>query len=187
MQVLVLLLVCLVVLTLLFLVAEQLYVIVRCMWLRAAPFVPVNARSIPHIVAEIALTQDDLVYDLGCGDGRILRALHTKEPRARYVGVEWDWLPYVLAKFRTRNIARQSLTLKRKNFYTENLTGATCLVLYLFPQVLNQLLPKFRAELAPGTRIFSVDFQFADLTPTRTVDLPPIVGSINKRLYEYRL
>ena len=116
-----------------------------------------------HAVADGMLqfaktTKDDVVYDLGSGDGRIV-ILAAQKYGARAVGIELDPKLVALA----RQIAVDSEVADRVTFiegdlFTADISKATVVTLYLSNSVNSRLEPKLRTELQPGTRIVSQQF-----------------------------
>ena len=108
------------------------------------------------------VTSKDLVYDLGCGDGRIV-ILAAKERGARGVGVDLD--PERIKE--SRENAKSAGVTHLVRFYEQNLfdtdiTKATVVMLYLYPEVNLKLRPKLLKELKPGTRIVSHSHTMGD-------------------------
>ncbi len=113
------------------------------------------------------VTSRDVVYDLGSGDGRIVITA-AREFGARGVGVEID--PALLAE--SRATARRLGLTERVRFveqdlFQTDLGEATVVTLYLSLEVNRRLRPKLLAELLPGSRIVSHDFDMGDWTPDR--------------------
>ncbi len=127
-----------------------------------------------HIVADAMLMlarvkKDDVVYDLGSGDGRIV-ILAAQKFGARGVGVELD--PRLLEI--SRQVAREGEVAHRVTFiegdlFTTDISAATVVTLYLSTSVNRQLEPKLRRELQPGTRIVSHQFPIGNWTPDETI------------------
>ena len=112
---------------------------------------------------------DDVVYDLGSGDGRIVM-LAAQKYGARGVGIEID---HGLVEM-SRQIAIDGEVDSRVSFiegdlYTADISAATVVTLYLSDSVNRRLEPKLKTELRPGTRIVSHQFPIGDWRPTRTV------------------
>lgn len=116
--------------------------------------------STPHEVVEAMLTlarvgPSDVVYDLGCGDGRFVIAA-AKEFGARGVGIDID-----PARIAEANAAARSdgvadrVRFRRQDLFTVDLTPATVVTLFLLPELNDRLAPKMRRELRPGARIVS--------------------------------
>lgn len=130
-----------------------------------APFVPAPDSIMQDLVNNIPVAKDSIVFDLGSGDGKVLRALYDHVGAGTYVGIERGFIPYMLARLKHRNI--REISFKRQDFFDTNLSGATIVTLYLFPELMNTLLPKLKRELKSGTIVYSIDFKFADLAPTQ--------------------
>lgn len=115
---------------------------------------------------------DDVVYDLGCGDGRVVIVAASRYG-ARGVGVDLD--PERIREAR-ENAARAGVT-DRVTFLVQDLFAtdvrpATVVALYLSPEINLKLRPKLRAELQPGARVVSHDFDMGDWLPRRTIEVP---------------
>lgn len=110
----------------------------------------------------------DVVYDLGCGDGRIVIA--AVRLKARGVCVDID--PQRIAE--SRENARQAGVAERIEFRTEDLftteiANATVVMLFLWPQLNLKLRPRLMRELKPGTRVVSHWHDMGDWKPQQTV------------------
>jgi SAM-dependent methyltransferase len=115
------------------------------------------------------VTRDDVVYDLGSGDGRLVIAA-AREFGARGVGVELD--PKLVQDSRESalkaGLADRTRFLWQDIFRTD-VTEATVVAIYLSPELNLKLRPKLLRELRPGARIVSHDFDMGDWPPIRTV------------------
>lgn len=107
------------------------------------------------------ITQKDIVYELGCGDGQFLLT-SVKQFGAKGVGIEIDMLRAFIARFLIKlNGVSQRTTVIRGNFFEQDLSEATVIFVYLVPKALNKLKSKFLKELKPGTRIISLRYQMS--------------------------
>lgn len=118
------------------------------------------------------VTPDDVVYDLGSGDGRIV-VIAAQKYGARGVGVELD--PKLVEI--SRQVAREAEVSDRVAFvqgdlFTATISDATVVTLYLSPSANAELEPKLRRELRPGTRIVSHQFPIGRWIPERTIRAP---------------
>jgi len=117
------------------------------------------------------VTQDDVVYDLGSGDGRIV-IMAAQRFGARGVGVEIDpdlvWEAHENAQ--VAGVADRVQFLLQDLFETD-LRDATVVTLYLMESVNLQLRPKLWRELRPGTRVVSHDFTMGDWPPEQVVSV----------------
>ena len=115
------------------------------------------------------ITSEDVLFDLGCGDGRIVIAAAARGARA--VGVDLD--PSLVVRCRV-NADRAGCTEQVEflvaNFFEVDLRRATVITLYLLSSVNRLLLPKLKA-LAPGVRVVSHSFEMGDWAPDRTIEV----------------
>lgn len=134
------------------------------------PYVP-TAESVGVRMLEVAgVTEDDVVYDLGSGDGRI-PITAAKEFGARAVGVEIDSALVAKARAKAREAGvADKVRFVQGDLFNADISEATVVALYLWPEVNIQLRPKLLEELDPGDRIVSHDFRMGDWEPERTVD-----------------
>jgi SAM-dependent methyltransferase len=129
-----------------------------------------------HVVAEMlrlaAVTPTDVVYDLGCGDGRVLVAA-AKLYNARGVGVDIDpkRIEESHANAHGAGVGDRVKFLQQDLFETD-IREATVVALYLLPQLNRQLRPKLLSDLRPGTRVVSHDFDMGDWQPDQVIHVP---------------
>jgi len=134
-------------------------------------YVPTPQNVVDAMLALADVTSADIVYDLGSGDGRFLITA-AQRYGARGIGVEID--RFVLRE--AEDNLRRSGVADRVQFFNDDLFDfdfreATVVTVFLLPQMLARLLPKFRA-LAPGARIVSHQYHFGDELPAeRTIDV----------------
>jgi precorrin-6B methylase 2 len=129
----------------------------------------------PHDIVEEMLdmakvTKDDVVYDLGCGDGRIV-VQAAKKRGCRGVGFE------IVSKLaqQARDNARENnvahlVTIKQEDLFEADISEATVVPIYLLPKMLERLRPKL-AKLKPGTRIVSHDYRIKGVKADKSVTL----------------
>jgi SAM-dependent methyltransferase len=152
------------------LLAVAAVVLVAC----AHPRADVPDVRTPHdvVIAMLRLAdvgRDDVVHDLGSGDGRIVIEA-ARAFGARAVGIEID--PRLVAA--SRENARRAgvedrVAFLERDLFEADLRGATVVTLYLSPELNARLRPKLLRELRPGARIVSHDFPMGDWRPDRTV------------------
>lgn len=133
----------------------------------------------PHSVVEAMLTlakvgKNDVVYDLGCGDGRIVITA-AKLYGARGVGIDIN--PVRIRESNDNAVAEgvtNLVTFKTADIFADStdISEATVVTLYLLPSLNVKLRPKLMRELKPGTRIVSNSFSMGEWQPeeTREVD-----------------
>lgn len=149
------------------------------------PYVPVPALTLPEIAKALDVQPGEVICDLGSGDGRVLLACAASAPGAEFIGVEKHRHPLLLAALAWRKAGRPAnVRFLRGDFFKTDLKRFDALVLYLFPDILDRLWPKFKRELRPGARIVSVDYPFSSLEPAKIIELAG-TGGRGKRLYLY--
>ena len=150
-----------------------------------APFVPIPREIEDKIIENLKLNPNSILYDLGCGDGRILIKAVQKYPEIRTVGVEIAFLPFLLSKFYTRKY--KNISIKRENIFKADISSATHIFLYLYPAIVSRLFVRIRKQCKSGTRIVSCDFEINSVTPTEVVDLNNPNSKRGKKLFVYTI
>jgi len=123
-------------------------------------FVPTPQEVVDAMLKLAKVTKNDVVYDLGSGDGRI-PITAAKTYGARGVGIDID---PVRIKEANENLKAAGVADRvrflNQDLFTSNISEATVVTLYLLPTLNLKLLPKLNKELKPGTRIVSHAFDF---------------------------
>jgi SAM-dependent methyltransferase len=123
----------------------------------------------PEVVARMLeigqVTKDDVVYDLGCGDGRIV-VTAAKQYGARGVGIDID--PYRIREARENARAQgvsKQVQFRQGDLFKSDFSKATVVTLYLLPQINEKLRPQLWRQLKVGTRVVSHEFGMGDEWP----------------------
>jgi SAM-dependent methyltransferase len=158
-----------------------LFFLLSMLWPPDSPWSPWwrTDKKIARIQCKLAkVSKNDVVYDLGCGDGVALLTA-AKEFGARGVGVEIDPARVMVAKWRML-FAGVSDTVKifRKSFFATDITEATVVIMYLIPKTLIRLRPKLLTELKPGTRVVTFVYK---------IELPLIAKDEKAEVYVYEI
>lgn len=136
-------------------------------------FVPTPQAVVDAMLKMANVTKDDVVYDLGCGDGRIVITA-AKQFGARGVGIDID--PQRI-KESNANAVTAGVTDKVKFMNADifadstSLREASVVTLYLLPSLNVKLIPKLMKELRPGTRIVSNSFDMGEWEPEKTMEV----------------
>ena len=144
------------------------------------PFVP-TPLDVAQKMLEVAKVQpDDVVYDLGSGDGRIV-ILAAQKFGAHAVGVEINSDLYEESSERIRKLGLQGRAqILHENMFEVNVRHATVVTLYLLTAVNERLRPMLEKQLRSGARIVSHDFQIPGWQPEQTVNMLSKNGVPNK-------
>ncbi|MEK7569923.1 MAG: SAM-dependent methyltransferase [Patescibacteria group bacterium] len=136
---------------------------------KAAPWVPTWAKDFDRVRDLAALQATDTVYELGAGEGRLLKVFAATEAK-KIIGYELSLLPFFIAWLRFRRSVPRVQVLCQ-NFFHVNFHPANVIFCFLTPPAMRKLKRKFEAECRPGTRIISYAFSIPGWTPDR-VDKP---------------
>jgi SAM-dependent methyltransferase len=124
-----------------------------------APFVPSPPEVVARMLEVAAIGPEDVVYDLGCGDGRIVIAA-AKTRGARGVGIELDAALVEQCRAAAKREGVGDLVrFLNMDAAKARLTDATAIVLYLLPESLEALAALFERDLRPGVRLVSHDYR----------------------------
>jgi SAM-dependent methyltransferase len=135
---------------------------------RDVPYLPTEEPVVSAMLRLAHVTEHDVVYDLGCGDGRICIAAAKRGARA--VGVDVD-----LVRIRecienaTRAHVRDKVKFLRQSFFDTDLRAASVVMLYLLSNINVKLRPKLLWELRPRSRLVINHFDIGDWTPDATL------------------
>ena len=147
-----------------------------------ALYVSTSRVKIAAFMDAVPMKSGQLLLDLGCGDGRVLR-----KARKRYgvqaIGFEINPLAYLKARVACLGIG--GVEIRLQNFWKAKITQADVIFCYLFPDVLKALSTKLKKELKPGAVIASCNFALPDLTPEQV--LRPGNSLHNDPIYIYRI
>jgi len=134
----------------------------------AAPYVPTPMNVVREMLRFAEVGRDDVLYDLGCGDGRMLLAA-ALERGSRCVGIE---VREDLVRAAVKSIDEAGLGTRVKviqgDMFEQDLCEATVVALYLLSTVNLHLKPKLEAELKGGTRVVCHDYGIEGWRPSAT-------------------
>lgn len=131
------------------------------------------------------LNNKSILYDLGCGDGRVLFAAAKRNPNISCIGIEIAPFPFLFAKIKRVFNSLENVHILYGDFLKTNLYSASHVFLYLFPKALDSLLPKFEKELKVGSKVVSIDFRFSTRKPNKILEIKLKKWQKNKKLYIY--
>lgn len=138
------------------------------------PYVPTHEKVVAEMLKIANVGKNDVLYDLGCGDGRI-PITAAKRFGTRGVGVDID--PQRVTEAR-ENAVKEGVTDRVKfvqqDLFDTDIKEATVVTLYLLPDINLKLRPKLLSDLKPGTRVVSHNYDMGDWQPQKhiTVKLP---------------
>lgn len=139
---------------------------------KEVPFVASQPRVVKAMLELAEVNSDDLVYDLGCGDGRIV-IMAAREYGAQGVGIDVD--PELIRRSK-ENACRAGISKNveflLQDFNQTHISRATVVALFLGSDANIKLRPKLMRELKPGSRVVSNFFHMGDWQPDRIQEVP---------------
>jgi SAM-dependent methyltransferase len=132
--------------------------------LQGAPFVPTRKKDVKRFLKIADIKAGQKMYDLGCGDGRLICAAANAGANAE--GLEISILPFILSHIR-RFFSKESgkIKISYKNVWNTNLCTADLIYVWLMPEALPKLKTKFEKELKKGTKIITYVWPIEGWTP----------------------
>ena len=141
-------------------------------------FVPTPNDVIEKMLEMAKVTPKDVVYDLGCGDGRIVIAAAKKGARAVGIDIDPKRIIEANANAKTEKVT-DKVRFIENDLFESDISEATVVTLYLLNRLNEKLKPKLLKDLKPGTRIVSHAFDMGDWKPEQQAQ----VGGTNVYLW----
>ncbi|MEC4986851.1 MAG: class I SAM-dependent methyltransferase, partial [Oscillatoria sp. PMC 1076.18] len=141
-------------------------------------YIPSTPDVVTAMLAVAEVSAKDILYDLGCGDGRVAIAA-AKNFGTRCVGIDIDPIRIQEAQENARKAQVTDLVqFYQGNLFNSNFREATVITLYLLPHLNLRLRSQFFPQLQPGTKIVSHDFDMGDWEPQKVLNLDNEAESI---------
>ncbi|MFC1651202.1 class I SAM-dependent methyltransferase [Candidatus Latescibacterota bacterium] len=135
------------------------------------PYVPTPVEIVEEMLEMAQVGKNDILYDLGCGDGRIVVMAAKKYGT---IGVGFDIDPQRIADSRKNAFSSNvigNVRFYEQDFFLADISDATVLTLYLLTSINLKLRPKIFDELKPGTRVVSHNYGMGDWKPDKSKDI----------------
>ena len=137
---------------------------------RDVPYVPTDDAVVGAMLDLAQVSDHDVLYDLGCGDGRIVHAAAKRGARAVGVDVDLQRIHECQENCKRMGLSRRASFL-HKSFFDVDLSEATVVTLYLLPSINLKLRPKLLWDLRPGARVVSNNFDMKEWPPDATATM----------------
>jgi len=138
---------------------------------KGIPFVSTPKNDWYRICEVAELKPGQLVYDLGCGKANLL-TMAARNFGVKGVGYEIALWPNIWGRLRVWR-QQADVEIRAKNFMYADISKADVIFCYLFPHIMAQLEPKFKAELKPGAKVISYAFKMPNAVPAKIVSATP--------------
>jgi len=135
------------------------------------PYVPTQPEVVDAMLKLAGVNKGDVVYDLGCGDGRVV-VTAAKEKGARGVGIDIDGERINEARENAEKAGvADRVEFRQQDLFKADIREATVVAIYLLPAINLKLRPKLWRDLKPGTRIVSHSFDMGDWKPEKQIEV----------------
>ena len=133
------------------------------------PFEPSPDSVVERMLRLANVHKGDVVFDLGCGDGRVVIAA-AKRFGARGIGIDIDpqRIKESLENARKEGVSSR-VSFRNEDLFEADIREATVVTLFLWPEVNLRLRPKLLRDLKPGTRVVSHHWDMGDWKPDRQI------------------
>jgi SAM-dependent methyltransferase len=133
-------------------------------------YVPTPQEVVDEMLKLANVHKSDVVYDLGCGDGRLVVSAARLGARGVGVDINPERIQEANENAKAAGVTGR-VSFRNEDLFTTDISPATVVTLYLLPARLTKLRPKLWKELKSGTRIVAHDFDLGDWKPEQTVEL----------------
>jgi predicted O-methyltransferase YrrM len=134
-------------------------------------FVPTPQEVVDAMLKLAKVTKNDIVYDLGSGDGRIpITAAKTYGARAVGIDIDPQRIREANENLKISGVGDRVRFLNQ-DLFTTDISEATVVTLYLLPSLNLRLLPRLNSQLKPGTRVVSHSFDMGSAKPQETLNV----------------
>jgi len=144
-------------------------------------FVPTPQEVVDKMLELADVKKGDVVYDLGCGDGRIVVSAAKKGAKATGYDVDPERIKESTANVKDNKV-EELAKIEQKDIFTLDLSGANVITLYLLPSLNVKLVPQLQ-KLKPGSRIVSHAFDMKGAKPKRVEDVREPSISVAQKVY----
>lgn len=149
------------------------------------PYVPTTEAAVAEMLKLAGVKAGDVVYDLGCGDGRIVIAAAKAGARGVGLDINPDRIAEAKANAKKEGV-EEKVRFEEQDLFQAEIREATVVTLFLLQSVNLKLRPKLLADLKPGTRVVSNTFDMGDWKPVKEVtvgDADDEDGYLSKKLF----
>ncbi len=126
--------------------------------LKGSPYVPSKNKEIEYILSQAKLKPGKILYDLGCGDGRVIR-LASSLYRVKGVGVDVNPLLLWWARFWSKRQNLTNISFKRQNLMDTDISAADYIYVFLMPELIKKLSPRLKEQAKKNCLVISHGFK----------------------------
>ena len=148
--------------------------------LNRVPFIATNKEIIGKIISELEISEQAIVYELGCGQALFLRLFEKNFPKAKLTGIENLFLVCLFDKIKFKLLGSK-IKILNGDLFKLDFKDADLIYCYLGGMIMKKLEDKLRQECKKGTQIVSCVFTLPNFTPKKVMTVS------NKKIYFYEI
>jgi predicted RNA methylase len=134
------------------------------------PFVPTPLYAIPLIAEKLAIRKNDVVYDIGCGNGRLIFYCAKRNPDAKFIGIELNPLLCTWMRLRKFFTRAQNVEIRQENIFSTDISDATKIYAFLLQDLTDKF---FNENELRGVRVVSRAFRINRAKPKEIIRVTP--------------
>ena len=152
-------------------------------------YVPSEQVVVEKMLEMAKVRKTDVVFDLGCGDGRIV-VTAAKKFGCKGIGIDYDpkRVEESLGNVKKADLPKDLVEIREGDaLQVKDLEKASVIMLYMLPEFMEKLEPQMKKRLKPGTRIVAHDYPFPNMDPDQTVEFEVAGGTRPMYLYMWTI
>lgn len=130
-----------------------------------APWVPTWKKDFERIIKLADLKPGETFIELGCGNGRVCRAVAARAKNAHVIGLELSLLQVWISWLQVKLSGLTNIQIKLGNAFHQDLSKVDVVYMFLMPEAYEKIRPKLEAELKPGARVITYVWAIPGWTP----------------------
>jgi len=142
----------------------------QVVFLGTAPFLSTEKEVVEAISKKLKISPGQNIYELGAGKATFLRELQKKYPKANYLGVEKNLIPYLSSRLTIEEL-NHKIKIVKKDLFKVDIHEADIIYCYLNPNTMAKIADKLEKECRPGTIVISYLFDIPNWEIKETIDL----------------
>lgn len=132
-----------------------------------APYVPTKNERIKQILKLVRLKKDEIFWELGSGDGRIV--LEAAKMGAISYGIEQSWIRVLYSRWQAKKLGLKNAYFIHGDIFKQNLSSADIVFIFLLPKGVEKIEPFLKKNLKKGARVITQTFHFKGWIPYKKV------------------
>ncbi len=158
---------------------------------------PISKKYFPDIVQTLELKDDSVLYMLPAGDSRLFFSILKENKNVKIFGIEKNFFSIIVSNFyiflnsrkyflkKEERLNINNIEILKKDIFDIDLSNATHICLYIYPNIMDDMLTFLDDNLKKGTKVVSINFQFTQKRPTKEIELKKNKFQRINKIYVY--